>query len=271
MSYPTTTPNKVTIDPFFGVVAKQDGWVPSLRYLLRRERINQIMNQLSKGKLLEIGCATGALLIELSQKGFICTGVETSKRALNKAKIISGSLNADVNLLSKLEYAPQNEFDIVCAFDVLEHIERDFEAIESWKSKLKPGGSLILSVPAHKKRWGAGDIWAGHYRRYERSDLIDLLAANNLILEHMECYGFPIANITELLGNIIYKKNIDKINNNKKLASANSGIDRGFYIRYFNLLDNPISRLLLRLAYLTQNIMLNTNLGSGYIVVAKKK
>src|SRR3546814_10271932 len=66
---------------------------------------------------------------------------------------------------------------MVCAFDVLEHIEDDRLAIQEWIRWLAPNGKTILSVPAHRSRWGAGDVWAGHYRRYDRNDVEQLLVS----------------------------------------------------------------------------------------------
>src|SRR3546814_13621988 len=66
----------------------------------------------------------------------------------------------------------QSTFNMVCAFDVLEHIEDDRLAIQEWIRWLAPNGKMILSVPAHRSRWGAGDVWAGHYRRYDRNDVV---------------------------------------------------------------------------------------------------
>src|SRR3546814_7757828 len=88
---------------------------------------------------------------------------------------------------------------MVCAFDVLEHIEDDRLAIQEWIRWLAPNGKMILSVPAHRSRWGAGDVWAGHYRRYDRNDVEQLLVSCGMEVEHLECYGFPLANATELL------------------------------------------------------------------------
>src|SRR3546814_16202134 len=75
---------------------------------------------------------------------------------------------------------------------------------------LAPNGKMILSVPAHRSRWGAGDVWAGHYRRYDRNDVEQLLVSCGMEVEHLECYGFPLANATELLGNIAYRRMIDR-------------------------------------------------------------
>src|SRR3546814_20907381 len=83
------------------------------------------------------------------------------------------------------------------AFEVLEHIEDDHAALRQWLGWLKPGGILLMSVPAHPSQWNAADVWAGHFRRYRKRELLGLVEENGLELEHVECMGFPLANITE--------------------------------------------------------------------------
>lgn len=262
----------ITFDPFFGFNSKTLNWAPSIRYLLRRNRLVKIIDQFPKGKLLEIGCATAALLSELSQRGFDCTGVETSTQAFEIAKNLSKSLSPAPYITSNMETLQNSIFDIICAFDVLEHIEKDSEALAFWISKLKSGGNLIITVPAHRSRWSSGDVWAGHYRRYDREDLLNLVKKLGLHTTHFECYGFPLANLTEWAGRIAYSKAIKGAHDttSKTSATANSGIKRNFYQKTFVLLNNPFGKLFLKMAYLIQNITKNTNLGSGYILVAKK-
>src|SRR3546814_16370989 len=83
------------------------------------------------------------------------------------------------------------------AFEVLEHIEDDHAALRQWLGWLKPGGILLMSVPAHPSQWNEADVWAGHFRRYRKRELLGLVEENGLVLEHVECMGFPLANITE--------------------------------------------------------------------------
>ena len=68
------------------------------------------------------------------------------------------------------------QFDLVCAFEVLEHIEDDAAAVRQWAARLRPGGWLLLSVPAHQRRYGPADELVGHFRRYDPARLTALLA-----------------------------------------------------------------------------------------------
>jgi 2-polyprenyl-3-methyl-5-hydroxy-6-metoxy-1,4-benzoquinol methylase len=59
-------------------------------------------------------------------------------------------------------------FDYLFAFEVLEHIADDLSALREWTGFLKPGGRLLVSVPAHARKYGKADEIVGHVRRYER-------------------------------------------------------------------------------------------------------
>jgi SAM-dependent methyltransferase len=65
----------------------------------------------------------------------------------------------------------QSEFDVIGAFDVLEHIEQDDEVLREMYDAIKPGGGIILTVPQHAWLWSDMDVYAHHKRRYSRREL----------------------------------------------------------------------------------------------------
>src|SRR3546814_1259154 len=65
-----------------GIVAPDAGWVPPIRYLLRRARILELLRKQPVGRLLEVGCGAGALLCDLTRRGYAAQGLETSDKAL---------------------------------------------------------------------------------------------------------------------------------------------------------------------------------------------
>ena len=260
------------MDRFFGLVAPDDGWVPSIRYLLRRARILSIFDRLPATDLLEVGCGAGALLADFAMRGFNCIGLESSTRATVLARHLASRLGDPYRVVSDPDTTWQSLFGVVCAFDVLEHIEDDNGAIERWRTWLRPGGTFMLSVPAHPKRWNEGDIWAGHYRRYERASLLELLSSHGLRVVHCECYGFPLANFTEWVGRSTYRKLLAQrdAETGKELASSESGIARDMYSRHFSKINSIAGRFALRANFLLQHLTRHTNWGSGYLVVASQ-
>jgi SAM-dependent methyltransferase len=85
-------------------------------------------------------------------------------------------------------------FDLVCAFDVIEHVEDDRRVFGEMSRVLKDGGVLICSVPLHANHWTEFDDWVGHARRYNPADLVALLARNELQLERSGAFGMQPSN-----------------------------------------------------------------------------
>lgn len=265
--------SQVARSKLFGLVAPSLGWAPPVRYLLRRARILRLLEQTPIGDVVEVGCGAGALLDDFSCRGFNVIGVETSSHALALARRLAKHGGGTQNLVDTVSPAWLAKKDLVCSFDVLEHIEDDGAAITQWVSWLRPRGLLMLSVPAHRHRWSAGDEWAGHWRRYDRTDLISLLHNHDLSIVHFECYGFPLGNLTERIGSRLYKRLLSEraVNTNRQMATAQSGIERTDALRLFRRLDTILGRLALRLCLGIQAVMSSTDLGSGYLVLAQRR
>ncbi|SDX50140.1 2-polyprenyl-3-methyl-5-hydroxy-6-metoxy-1,4-benzoquinol methylase [Collimonas sp. OK242] len=263
------------IDPILGPAVPELGWVPAPRYLMRRARIRQLMSKMQPGRLLEIGPGAAALLVELSRNGFRCEALELSVEARTLSQSVVDRFGRDIPLHALPGAQWQNCFDVLCAFDVLEHIEDDQQALAQWVSWIKPGGQLLLSVPAHMKLWRAGDQWAGHFRRYERESLITLLQDAGLEVEIFECYGFPLTNLTEWISAPIYARRIYNNSHNdetnRKQNNDRSGTDRVPHMRLYPLLRSVPGKWALRLFAMIQGIFINKDLGSGYVVRARRQ
>lgn len=260
------------IDPLFGVMAPELGWVPSPRFLLRRDRILRLLSGPSLGNLVEVGCGSGSILHELALRSEDAVGIETSSRARALAASIACSGRGKQRIVEAPDSEWRRDRNLVCAFDVLEHIEHDDAAIAEWSSWLTKAGALCISVPAHQERWGAGDEWAGHWRRYDKSRLESLLAANGFSIEHIECYGFPLGNLTEWYGERFYRRELLQRNGgvSKAEATGESGVDRNYYVKKFAWLDSRLGRMAFRLANAMQRLASRTDWGTGYLVLARK-
>jgi len=86
------------------------------------------------------------------------------------------------------------QFDLVCAFDVIEHVEDDRLVFGEMTRVLKDNGVLMFSVPVHADLWTKFDDWVGHVRRYAPSDLMAILAGNQLELEKSAAFGMQPSN-----------------------------------------------------------------------------
>lgn len=264
----------MTFDALLGPAFPELGWVPAPRYLMRRARIHALARDLSPGRLLEVGPGAGTLLMEYTDRGFRCEGLEPSMEAREVAErlLLASHRQIPVHALPRSDW--RESFDVIFSFDVLEHIEQDAEALAQWFAWLRPGGHMLLSVPAHMHLWTAGDEWAGHFRRYERESLLALLKREGFEVDVFECYGFPLTNFTERASDRIYRKMIrhhaGSIESDRQDNNDRSGVDRRPHLRAYPLLSSGLGRLALRTFLNIQRMFLGSDLGSGYILRARR-
>jgi SAM-dependent methyltransferase len=253
--------------PLFGLSAPERGWVPAPRYALRRDRLLALAGRLDRGRLLEVGPGSGALLSDLQALGFSCEALETSEEALR----LAGELNPGVRIARAPAADWNAAFDALVACEVLEHIADDRAALEEWRGWLRPGGHLILSVPAHARRWSATDVWAGHFRRYEEADLRSLLDRAGFTIVALECYGFPLSNLIEPLRAWSHRRALRRRTaGGLEEATAQSGVERGLEARLWPLQASAPGRLLFRAAFRLQEAFRHRDLGTGYLVLARR-
>ncbi len=265
--------------PVYGIAVPERGWVPALRYALRRNRVLRLAAGLPPGtdrRALEVGCGAGALLPDLAALGFACDALESSESALELAAYINRDL-----LQVRIHREPQPDwegrFDLLLAFEVLEHIEDDEGTLARWRSWLKPGGRMLLSVPARRARWSPSDVWAGHFRRYERQGLLDLFRRQGFEVEHHECYGFPLSNLTEWVRGWVHGRDLrrtvrDGDGGQPDLAAntARSGTQRGIESRLYPLQASWPGTQAFRAACWVQERFLDREAGTGYLVLARR-
>jgi SAM-dependent methyltransferase len=122
--------------------------------------------------LLDVGCGTGYVLagVRSAMPGLALTGGELFSAGLDVAA--SRLPGVPLYQLDARSIPFRDEFDVVGAFDVLEHIEDDERAITECAQAARPGGGLIVSVPQHAWLWSADDDYGRHCRRYARGDLV---------------------------------------------------------------------------------------------------
>jgi len=90
--------------------------------------------------------------------------------------------------ISSLPFA-DGAFELVCALDIVEHVDDDDGALRELSRVTKPGGALVISAPLHPSLWTAFDDFVGHKRRYEPSRLIAKLAQHQIVVERSAVYG----------------------------------------------------------------------------------
>ena len=248
-----------------------DEWLPYPRYLLRKQLVKILLRRegLRGKKCLEIGYGSGDMLLLYAELGLETYGFDFSTLASQNASeriARNDELKKRIILYEQEADIEQMKYDYLMAYEVLEHIQDDAAALGKWASLLADGGKLILSVPAHKSKWGDSDIAVGHYRRYEKEELRELCSKCGITVQYMWCYGFPL---TVLLDPLLHASRRDEakdsVNASREDRSKESGVKRKKNILYRLLFNDFI----LSPFYLLQILFLNMDLGSGYILVGE--
>jgi SAM-dependent methyltransferase len=141
-------------------------------FVARREILETVISKLplpAVAKILDAGCGTGGNLYMLSRYGSVY-GVEMDGTARDFATARQIGTIASGSLPDNLPFT-EKSFDLVVIFDVLEHLDDDVESLRTLRSQLKPGGFLLVTVPAYRFLWSRHDEIHHHRRRYTAREL----------------------------------------------------------------------------------------------------
>lgn len=132
-------------------------------------------------RILDAGCGTGFML-RAFQKNFPEANLVGYEPYASALRLAARRLPRRVELVQgEIERLPfRDEFDLIGAFDVFEHIDHDDLAAVRVADALRPGGVLIATVPQHSWLWSKSDDFAGHRRRYSGPQFNNLLASAGL-------------------------------------------------------------------------------------------
>lgn len=147
-------------------------------FIARKELIFQQMKSVidKKSRIIEIGAGTGNVSRYLQKNGY--NNISVGEMHLNGLKYAKSYGIKECYQFNLLDTPFKNEFDAVCMFDVLEHIENDDLALHNIHKTLHTNGHIILTVPAHMWLWNRDDVLAGHKIRYTKKELVKKLETN---------------------------------------------------------------------------------------------
>ena len=200
--------------------------------------------------VLEVGSGTGALLTEL-QETKRAIGLDFSPLAIGYCRE-RGLTNLLVGNAERLPFR-DTSFDAVVSLDTLEHVPDHESAVAGIARSLRPGGVLVLNVPAFRWLWGPHDVALMHHRRYTKSQVRDLLSSHGLRLEKLSYSVFLLFPFVVLL------RFLDKF----KWGPPKVSLPR---------VSTPTNRFLVKLQDMEARWILAGSLpwGSSVIAVAKK-
>ena len=199
-------------------------------------------------RILDIGCGAGGMLSFLRRYG-TAAGVDASPEAVEMA----GREGADVRvgmLPADIPFAP-GSFDVVTLLDVLEHVEADSAALDTIRALLRPGGHLIVTVPAYAFLWSGHDVVNEHKRRYVRDGLREKLEIAGFDVERLTYFNtllFPPIALVRLAGRL--RSGEETADEGRVPAPVNSILRRIFTLekRLLKAADLPFGVSLLAVA-----------------------
>jgi len=209
-------------------------WFKSRREFVKKVFIRYIKKE---SMIIEIGAGTGSISRMLLSEGYDNISVgEVHENGLIYAKSYGIKKLFQFNLVN----TPFKEhFDVVCMFDVLEHIDNDDQALQNTLKIMKNDGYAILTVPAHMFLWSNIDKVSGHMRRYSKADLVLKMKKNGFKIvdcQYFFCFLTPLL----LIRKKITKDSTETINEQLTGMKINSCLNSFLYLICYmeNILNN---------------------------------
>ncbi len=189
-------------------VQKDHWWYRGRRKILSYLIANLPLKKESPVQILEIGCGTGANLKMLQEFGDV-HGVEPHQFARHYSQNLSGCDIQEGLLPDQIPF--KKSFDLIGAFDVIEHVEDDKGSLIALRDKLSADGFALFTIPAFQWLWSKHDEMNHHKRRYTRKQFQALLNDTGYKIHFISYYNtwlFPLAAFARLIHKI-QKSNSD--------------------------------------------------------------
>jgi 2-polyprenyl-3-methyl-5-hydroxy-6-metoxy-1,4-benzoquinol methylase len=184
-------------------------WYRARRDVLAR-LIETRIRPLAGARILEVGCGTGHNLDMLGRFGRVdATEIDAVARTMASTRL--GRQVADAPLPA-LPGIAERSYDLIAILDVLEHVEDDRAALSAMAARLRPGGHILITVPAHPWMWSAHDEVNHHKRRYTKASLRAAVQGAGLRLDMLSWFNsllFPAAAAARLVGRLSGKSDSD--------------------------------------------------------------
>ncbi|WP_210395666.1 class I SAM-dependent methyltransferase [Motiliproteus sediminis] len=176
-------------------------------FVARRQIVQALLRHFGLGdgsagrRVLEVGSGTGGNLPWLSRFGLV-SALEPEPLARALCAEATAVVPLEGRLPGPLPFA-REQFGLICALDVIEHVEDDAAAVAALAELLTPEGWLLLTVPALPGLWSHHDHSHHHHRRYQRGRLLDLLQQAGLEVRYCSyynCWLLPLIAAARALG-----------------------------------------------------------------------
>ena len=202
---------------------ERTNWWFTARKQILRDQLIRLFPRQKNLKILNVGAALGASTILLQEFGEVVS-IEYSKDCCDFVNQNLG-LHFIHGSITELPFE-NNSFDLVCAFDVVEHVQDDLLAVRELHRVCRPGGYTFTTVPTFQALWSEHDVINEHVRRYTLRNYLALFAdqpAGIQFRSYFNFFLFPPVAAFRIISSLIKKNN--KASN---VRSDNSKISGGF-------------------------------------------
>jgi SAM-dependent methyltransferase len=193
--------------------------------------IRRVVRPPSGARVLEVGCGTGHNLRMLGEFGKVdACELDAVARGLASDRLGRPVLEAR---LPDLSMFAEGSYDVIALLDVLEHVPDDLNSLKAIQRLLKPGGGLVLTVPANPWMWSAHDAAHHHFRRYTKRQLADLFREAGYqvqLLSYFNTLLFPLVAAARIVGKFLRRDSADDAMPSapvNKLLDAVFGLEAG--------------------------------------------
>lgn len=166
--------------------------IPHIGLRIRAHNILKTLPKQKHLKILDAGCGPGTYSLTLAKEGHTISGFDINKKKIAQSQNINKQLGMNVNFSVKSIYDlggyPKNYFDVIICSDVLEHLKKDFKALEQLYKVLKKGGCLIVTVPADTYLNRKYLKIFEHERLYTKELLKNIFTKNNFSIIYIGDY-----------------------------------------------------------------------------------
>jgi SAM-dependent methyltransferase len=188
---------------------QQHWWFVARRRILASV-IRRVVRPHKRARLLEVGCGTGHNLAMLGQFGSLdACELDAAARGMASDRLGRPVLEARLPDLSMFQMAG---YDLIALLDVLEHVPDDLESLKAIRTLLRPGGSLVLTVPANPWMWSAHDVAHHHFRRYTKRELRRLFRDAGFEIQLYSYFNtllFPLVAAARIVGKLAHRETAD--------------------------------------------------------------
>jgi SAM-dependent methyltransferase len=206
----TTPPATLSAPPFgrdrLARISQLEGW--HFWFAGRRLLLDQLWQRhlgTAPRRVLEIGCGNGRFSQAMAARGHDVVGLDLRAEGLRAIRATSDPLKALQADAGRLPLQAET-FDVAVLMDILEHADDGAVLAEAWRV-LRPGGALILTVPALPWLWSFRDEAAGHRRRYTRRSLTGVVRTAGfecLETRYYQCLLLPLVALTRVVGRKVH-------------------------------------------------------------------